>query len=306
MPVFQAYLEAHPTDADFVYDFTEFSRTETTESVPVLFKRLVDKCELCSACHRPRYRELLCAAHHFDQVISPEMERLNRLHHALSNPPDDLDALLKSYNDLVDDFTSDEKVVEHIQRVEDVLKAYETHLKQAEEEEEEDSDDKPVPAPFTRVKQPESLEEDDDEEEEEEEESSSSSSVDEESSSSSASQSEADEKESKKRTRTGELVLVNETLDYVLSQYDEQLPEGAKTCLKLLRDGDGSARALAELLNNDEQVRYEYIVVSTIIATGVVVFNASFATFEEANAYVQQFHMTEYINRSIVKKRINV
>lgn len=108
----------------------------------------------------------------------------------------------------------------------------------------------------------------------------------------------------KKRTRSGSVILVNETCDYLLSRYDEQLPEDAKTCLKLLRDGEGSRKALKDILSNSEATLFAYDVVSTIVATGQVKHNATFATFEEAQEFTEKHPATEYVCRSVVKRRI--
>lgn len=322
LPVFEAYASSHATDADFTYDHTEFLRKYRArdKAFEKHFASLAKTLRLCSECHERAIEGTYCRRHYIDKVIDPEMQELNDRHNHEQPLNDDATAVLQEYLETNDDTTPLEDLKDICQRYKESLDGPSRRLRAVDENEEEEDDsllsssssldeflDAHLVTPFGRIQPPtedkenvssssSSSSSDDEEEEEEEEE-----------------DEEEEEEEhvssvetmSRKRPRdTSSLSLVNKTCDHLLSTFDEQLPEGAKTCLKLLRDGDGSRRALEQLLDTSP-CQYQFDVVSTIVSSGVVVYNETFGTYEDANEYLNQFAPTEHVCRSIVKRKIN-
>lgn len=308
LDVFERYALQHPTDADFTYDHTEFLRLyrANDRAFEKHFATLCGTLKLCKECSDVSTKDNYCQAHYLEHVLEPRMKQLNDKH--VQYDKDNLQAteILQEYLDLDDDAPFETLVT--------LCERYEESLKKHEEDDDEEDElsslsssssslesflDGPT-TPFTYVQPPEvsesSLDEEDDDDDD-----------DEVISGFEVEEEEEDNVEppsSKKRTRSGSVILVNETCDYLLSRYDEQLPEDAKTCLKLLRDGEGSRRALEDIISNAEMTLFAYDVVSTIVATGQVKHNATFETFEEAQAFVEKHPATEYVCRSVVKRRI--
>ena len=296
--IFQSYYDQHPNDADFSYNHAELQRAlqdaeATEETKRKHFDALVNIVGACSKCGKPVYHDKTCYEHYFKTILTPRMTKLNKTHHKLPVKNVEADEILVRYIEFSKDY------VTNLETLRELCSEYEASLKRLSEVPKEPEVPE-VPEKPKESKKPKEPKKPKEEEEEEEQESSES---DDDDSSSSLDPNVVvndSEEHVDNAKRDREVSLVNMTIDYLLLNFDNQLPEQVKTVLKLLRDGGGSQEALLNLMSSGLECNYD--IISTVISTGQAVWNGTFQTFEEAQEFMRRHRESEYINRSIVKR----
>jgi hypothetical protein len=301
MQVFEEYAQRHPTDANFTFEHTQFLRFYTAKNMGFEkhFVTLCDMLKLCKECTKPAVTPttMLCVKHN----VAQRMQQLNARHNRECPDNDAATAILEQYIAL-DENAPLERFQDLCQRYEDALNNdddSDMSLSSSSSSLESFLGSKHVHVnPPTIVVHNDNDNDDDDDDEEEEEDEEDENDEEEEDE---ENDDDNDSAEAPLKRARVDNDIVNKTCDYLLANFEEDLPEAAKVCLKLLRDGEGSRNALLQEIEAKGHVQ-QYDVVSTIISSGLVKHNATFDSFEEAQVYIDKFPASEYICRSVVKR----